>query len=1160
MSEAFKLVPSPDGGMQLQLNLARTAFVVSISPAELSAIKERVTKWHTNMHRQTGSVSGDPEPYVRREMMGVLMRRMAEVTPSGLMGAVAKKQLKKRVTVRATRPVARKPAPKKSPPGPRPDPKKILAVQNALKIVAGRRASFLAQSQRKALRPNTTEIAAGKNFARAHFKKYNLPTTNAPNAFWAQPLPTIQAKAQTAIKLAESQGAPVPAKPAPKIDRRKLQIVQNALRVLSARRARMIAYEKRKTNKPTAAESKQAEAFAQEFFTKEKIPTTSAPGPFWGATALAIKQKADAALKKAETLGAPKVLPKPFRLERTKLLAVQRGGKLLATRRAKYLAWQRKARVTATDMKTGQVFAKDFLLKNGIPSTDAPHQFWTQPLPIIQTKVNAVVQLAEAQGAPAKPPTPAVTKPIVTRVPATKIAVIKRGLQELAGRRARYLAWQRKAKVTSAADIEAGKQWARQQFVKKGIPVTMPGGKTNIAGDSDLVVLGWMAPASVMGASGAMTRAKQLAPKVTDAQAARSALGLARKQLNEGKSLVTKKFGGVLSRMTGEHQAAMSLVNQNLSYVDRVEKMVPPSGPVTDSKVRNAVALAIVQSGDALSLIDRLEATTFANILSSGVKSLFGAIGTGLAFVVDAVSAFWSQPEPVIRQRVEDVLRETNKDAPMTLPANAPAVVPPPPGALPPDVEKKRLIVADGFKLAVNKWKEQLAAMQMSAPEQVIINGVAAHFRANGIPIDRPNPTEPFWKQDQSVIVKKVAAAVDTVRAVAGRPAPAPVPVPGQLPPDAPPAGTFSQADEGVAPGDMPPESPYVPGEIPEPASEFDVPVPGDLPVSAESEYPPGQMEEPGIPGSDPYGEVVPPGEISEPITADASPFTESPGEIPGQMPAIDEPMPEIESLETASEEFSETVPTDEPAPESYGELPSEYAVSEYPEAEMPPEYPETEMPSEYPGAEESQEEYPLSAEEFAPMEEIPEFSTEMPTEMPTEFPMQEEVTGMYEIGAAKPRKITKQKYEQLVRNTAARHAANLQARFRGNAKLLHDAKKRPIQEAIWARAKKRVDDMLKKKNVTVAGAYMLGVSDIMGASYVLGQAESGNPEAIGMIAMAKRMAHAGHPAAKRDVTALKIASRKRRRRRRASRPRGVAFPAQEAVYNWPAQRRAFTR
>lgn len=1146
MNEAFVLQPTPDGGMRLILNLARTGFVVNVSPAELQSIKQRVEAWHMDMHRRSAgtAVSGDSMPYVRSEVMGLLMRRMAEVTPPGLMGAVATAQLKKRVATQTrVKPLPAK-APPKGPPrpdrvklsvvvnglktvtdrraralaaghgsakpsvteiaqakefartefqragipttdaphvswtqphrviankvaatvnaiaamgaprkAPLPDGSKVKIVTRALATVAHRRAMFLAATKRKSNKPTPVENAEGKAFAEAHFKGIGIPTTNAAAKWWNYPIKEIANTSAAAVNSAIAKGAPAKPPTQRVIDPNKTRLVQQGLRLLATRRARMIAYEKRKSQKPTSEEIKQGEAFANAQFTAAKIPTTIALGPFWDKKPAAIKVEIDAVLKKAETLGAPKNAPQLFKLEASKLRAVQKALRLVAVRRAKWLAWQRKpgSRVETTDIKAGEVFAKDFALKNGIPSTDAPHQFWAQPLPIIETKVNSVAKLAEAQGAPQKPPVP--LKPIATIIAPSKVTIITRGLQELAGRRARFLAFQRKATVTSPADIQAGKDFARRVFTHKGIPVRLPGKKTTIAGNGEVccVVKGWIAPrSSLVGAAGAATRAREMGPKITDATAARSALTLARSKLSDARATVERKFGGALSRATGEHRSALSLVDQNATYINRVVAMVPPSGPITDPKIQNMVALAVIQAGDNAALIDRLEGTTFANAITDGVNTLFGS---AIAAIVDAVSAFWAQPEVQIKQKVNEVLKdkEIEKEAPslLSLPT-APPVMPPAPGDIPP-----------------------------------------------------------------------------------GKPPAGEMPIgerPGQLAENDPPAGDFTeQAEQGETPGDMPAEHDSdgaAPGDLAQPVEPTPY-SPGtlataDLPDM--QEYPAGEQFAEDTPGEN-EGET--PGEIDTSVTDPASAFAETdPMTDPaGEGVDIDNQAIEDQSLAAATEEYSE----------------QDFAPAS--EMEMPPET--AEEPT-----------------QFAEMEQASESFESMPGEPTEDDATLTYTSGENMYGVATPKKITKKKYEQIVRGRARVEAGRIHKMFHpgskpgfipipGKARIVTHAvplsiiQKHKIASLVWARAKAQTDVSLAQKGITVMGGdSILGVSDIMGAEYIIGKVQEGDRAAKGWLSRTIQAARKGHPQARLNMRALDMAKKMRRRRRHARPRHGGAIRA----------------
>lgn len=140
-------------------------------------------------------------------------------------------------------------------------------------------------------------------------------------------------------------------------------------------------------------------------------------------------------------------------------------------------------------------------------------------------------------------------------------------------------------------------------------------------------------------------------------------------------------------------------------------------------------------------------------------------------------------------------------------------------------------------------------------------------------------------------------------------------------------------------------------------------------------------------------------------------------------------------------------------------------------------------------------------------------------------------MNGAYELGAASPRKISKQKYELMVRKAAAKLAGKLAHRFRGQGRIDHNTGRKPAQEAVWARAKHGVDSHLKRTRVMILGS-QVGVSDIMGASYILGCAKRGSGSAMGWINNVVKMAGKGSPTAQMHLNALRIAKRMRARKR----------------------------
>ena len=505
MNEAFTFKALPDGGVCLSLNLARTAFSVNVSQEEIKTIRKRVEDWHRQMHAQgTSTAMGFDvlDGHVRSAVMGCAMKKMEAVTPPGLMGAVAKAALTKRIQVKKSLPVAAaakvaqqkiavaakkiasRPAESRptAPTQKKIDPAAIKAVQKALLIVTDRRAKYLSATKRKQAHPNAAEVSEGKNFARQHFTKMGIPSDMKAAPFWFQPTKVIANKAAAAVNAATTQGAPVkPPVVAQKVVPVKMAIVKKGLSTVAQRRARFLAFQARKKSVPNPVEVNQGQAFANEFFTKSGIPVNDAPAPFWNQNPPMIQAAVAKIMKEADAKGAPAKTPQPVKVDRSKLREVEKGIKVVALRRARFLMNQAKRKhVSPDDVKAGNAFAKDFFVKNEIPTTSSENPFWNQTLPLVATKVNSTVKLAEAQGAPPKPPAPA--KPIAIKVDQQKVAIIRRGLLRLAGQRARFLAFQRQSKVATAADMQAGKDYARKIFMDKGIPVKLPGRSSFIAG------------------------------------------------------------------------------------------------------------------------------------------------------------------------------------------------------------------------------------------------------------------------------------------------------------------------------------------------------------------------------------------------------------------------------------------------------------------------------------------------------------------------------------------------------------------------------------------------------------------------------------------------------------------------------------------------------
>jgi len=146
----------------------------------------------------------------------------------------------------------------------------------------------------------------------------------------------------------------------------------------------------------------------------------------------------------------------------------------------------------------------------------------------------------------------------------------------------------------------------------------------------------------------------------------------------------------------------------------------------------------------------------------------------------DAKVAFWKQDVTVIANKVAaavNAMPGPKVSAPATAPpgvkppvspAAIPAVKPAPVPAKPPagapvaaqiavDMERKRVIVANAFKMAVAKGK----AKNPSVSDQTHVNAAAAHFKKNSIPLTKPDPKSTFWKQPEQTIATKAANVVN---------------------------------------------------------------------------------------------------------------------------------------------------------------------------------------------------------------------------------------------------------------------------------------------------------------------------------------------------------------------------------------------------------------
>jgi hypothetical protein len=250
----------------------------------------------------------------------------------------------------------------------------------------------------------------------------------------------------------------------------------------------------------------------------------------------------------------------------------------------------------------------------------------------------------------------------------------------------------------------------------------------------------------------------------------------------------------------------------------------------------------------------------------------------------------------------------------------------------------------------------------------------------------------------------------------------------------------------------------------------------------------------------------------------------------PGNFPAADEgavpaDLPPMPPEYAPGDEPEVPDPSDyEPVPGDMPDGSDEGVPGEGAPEEIPGEVPESEIPGEV------DEEYDVApgdmTEEGIPGEgeEVDEAAEEAVEEVVEEEAIEEEQGETMEGVAGK--KISKEKYERMVRKAAAKLASGLGRRFGARKPLNLIPGKHPIASAIWAKAKIKIDAALAKRGVTVAGSHLLGVSDIMGAAYVIGKAKKGNKAAKRAIKKAARAARTGSPHAKRNLRALRIASK----------------------------------
>lgn len=416
MSEAFKFERTKDGGASLSLNLGHSFFVVAMTPTEFQSIKDRIEAWHRDMHKREAA---------RARMQGV-----SNCWPNA---GTANPERQLRSTV----------------------------VGTLMRRMSEEVPSHLMGAVAKAQLDARSKANVSIKLPKISFKQPPRPSVRQP-----------------------VKGRPAPAAKPIQADRQKIALVHKALLTLANRRAVMLAFERRKTTKPLPNEITQGKAYAQAEFKKHGIPSTSSSDPFWKLPSTTIAIKIAAALKASERTGAPIKLSKAQapRIDRSKLRVAQKALMTIATRRARFLAWQKKpgSQPSPSDMNAGKTWARDFMQRNGVPTAQAPHVFWDLSLPIIETKVNALVKLAEVQGAPAKPLGP--PRPVATVIEPAKIAAVRRGLQILISRRGRWNAFQRKSAQASQTDFAAARDFARAHFTKHQIPTKLPGKTSFIAG------------------------------------------------------------------------------------------------------------------------------------------------------------------------------------------------------------------------------------------------------------------------------------------------------------------------------------------------------------------------------------------------------------------------------------------------------------------------------------------------------------------------------------------------------------------------------------------------------------------------------------------------------------------------------------------------------
>lgn len=399
--EPFKIAPTANGGLSLSLSVNDSNFTVQLTPDEMKQIRSRMDQWL--QQQKASGVAGaelcDVQTDVRKQAMKVLTERLSAITPPGMMGAVANKQLANRgkTPVRRGAPAAR-------PGSNTPTSDKLRVVSRAANLTAQKRAQWLANQQKRRVGP--ADVNAGKVFASQLFASAKIPLSKTkPDIFWAQPLKVIADKSAAVVNqaVAAKQIAPLKtpgptasvrpgarpaatkpaAKPAAKpvrIDAQKALAVKRGLSTVATRRARFLALQAKR--KVSRLDIKAGRDFAQAFFSRNQLPTTNNPAhPMWAAPLGVLASKVSTVIKLAEVQGAPakppqtlpsgkKAVVKPIatKVDQGKVAIIKNGLRTLTIRRARFLAKKAGRRaVSENDMKSGQSFARAVFIKNKIP-------------------------------------------------------------------------------------------------------------------------------------------------------------------------------------------------------------------------------------------------------------------------------------------------------------------------------------------------------------------------------------------------------------------------------------------------------------------------------------------------------------------------------------------------------------------------------------------------------------------------------------------------------------------------------------------------------------------------------------------------------------------------------------------------------------------------